>query len=197
MYLKKTPAFAVFAFAALLNACRCDALAQAQTHPPAQGPSPAYSGASHAVKSAHAGVGGCTAEVAGLAPIGEILGELRKLRAELLGFYVVAKQEKTSELELKVNELRVQRERVEMEERRATQHIAELDAQLGSATGEERERIEAEKSSRSGPALEVLRDRRASLGRREDDLRGLLSTEQQRLLQLKRLIAEIDAPTQR
>ena len=62
---------------------------------------------------------------------------------------------------------------------------------------EERERIEAEKASRSGPALEQLRTRQAALGRREDELRGLLASEQDRLTQLKRLIAEADAPARR
>jgi hypothetical protein len=116
--------------------------------------------------------------------------ELKKLRLELLGFYVVAKQEKTSELELKGNELRAQRERLDFEERRAIQYLAELDAQLPSATAEERERIQAEKASRGGPALEALRSRQASLSREEADLRSLLTSEQQRLAQLKHLITE-------
>ena len=134
-----------------------------------------------------------TNESATCVSLAETLVELKKLRLELLGFYVVAKQEKTSDLELKVNELRAQRERLETEERRAIQHLGELEAQLASSTAEERERIEAEKASRSGPALEALRTRQASLRRHEDDLRTLLSSEQQRLAQLKQLVAEASA----
>jgi hypothetical protein len=134
-----------------------------------------------------------TNESATCASLADTLVELKKLRLELLGFYVVAKQEKTSELELKVNELRAQRERFDFEERRATQYLAELDAQFASATAEERERIQAEKASRGGPALEALRSRQASLSRKEDDLRSLLASEQQRLAQLKQLITETSA----
>ena len=128
--------------------------------------------------------------VAACALFVETFTELKQLRLELLRFYAVVKQEKNSELEMKVNELRAQRERLDTEERRAVQHLSELDAQLPSATAEERERIEAEKASRSGPALESLRARQASLGRREDDLRSLLASEQQRLTELKQQIVQ-------
>jgi hypothetical protein len=134
--------------------------------------------AQHATRAVPAGPSGCTVDSVVLSSAGELLIELRKLRAELLGFYVVAKQEKTSELELKANELQGQRERLETEERRAIQHLAELNAQLASSTPEDRERIEEEKAARTGPALETLRARQTSLRRREDDLRGLLASEQ-------------------
>jgi hypothetical protein len=147
----------------------------------------------HPGRAAHAGLSGCNIDPVALSSGGELLIELRKLRAELLGFYVVAKQEKTSELELKVNELQGQRERMDAEERRAIQHLAELNAQLASSTPEDRERIEEEKAARTGPALEALRARQTSLRRREDDLRGLLASEQQRLSQLRQLVAEANA----
>jgi hypothetical protein len=140
---------------------------------------------------------GCIVDSATLSSFGELLTEVRRLRAELLGFYFVAKQEKTSDLELKLNELRAQRERLDVEERRAIQYLGELDAQLASATSEERERIQAEKASRGGPALEALRTRQASLSREENDLRTLLASEQQRLAQLKQLITETGAPASR
>jgi hypothetical protein len=147
----------------------------------------------HTAKAAHAAPGGCTIDTAALSSLGEMVLELRRLRAELLGFYFVAKQEKTIDLERKVNELRAQRERLDVDERRAIQFLAELDAQFASATAEERERIQAEKASRGGPALEGLRTRQVSLSRQEDDLRGLLASEQQRLAQLKQLITETTA----
>ena len=128
-------------------------------------------------------------EAATCSSVGEMLVELKKLRLELLGFFVVAKHEQISDLELKANELREQRERLETEERRAIQHLGELEAQLASSNAEERERIEGEKTSRSGPALEQLRTRQASLRRREDDIRSLLASEQNRLTQLKQMIA--------
>jgi chromosome segregation ATPase len=138
-----------------------------------------------------------TNESAACASLGDMLGELKQLRMELLGFYAVAKQEKTSDLERKINELRAQRERLDFEERRAIQYLAELDAQLGSANAEERERIQAEKASRGGPALEALRTRQSSLSRKEDDLRSLLASEQQRLNQIKQQIAEAGTPAGR
>jgi hypothetical protein len=139
----------------------------------------------------------CTIDAAAISSFGEMLLELKKLRAELLGFYFIAKQEKTSELELKINELRSQRERLDVEERRAIQYLGELDAQFASATSEERERIQTEKASRGGPALEALRTRQASLSREENDLRTLLASEQHRLAQLKQLITDTGAPAGR
>jgi hypothetical protein len=126
-----------------------------------------------------------------------MLVELNMLRVEMLRFYVAAKQEKTADLELKLNQLRAEHERLEIEERRAIQHLAELEAQLASSTAEERERIQAEKASRTGPAMEQLRTRQAFVGRREDDLRSLLASEQQRLAQLRQLIAEAGKATSR
>jgi hypothetical protein len=150
-------------------------------------------GMPHSAKAADAAPSACTIDAAAASSLGEMVLELRKLRAEFLGFYFVAKQEKTSDLERKVSELRAERERLDVEERRAIQYLAELDAQFASATAEERERIQAEKASRGGPALEGLRTLQASLGRQEDDLRNLLASEQQRLAQLQHLIAETTA----
>jgi hypothetical protein len=123
----------------------------------------------------------------------ELFLEMKKLRSELLGFYLSAQQQKTADLQMKLQQVRIQRQQMQSQEQSAVQQLGQLELQLASSTAEQRERIEAQKASISGVELERVRTAQTELIRSEAEAERQLGSEQQRLAQLQQRFAEAAA----